>query len=57
MTLRGTLDLIEFAMTEEKVDRAAVRALVDDVRWALLALGINPDTITVPEVNHHQGKR
>jgi hypothetical protein len=49
MKLREALDLIEFAMKEETVDRKAVRALVDDVRRTLLAFGINPDLPVVSE--------
>lgn len=35
MNLGEALDLIDFAMQEEKVDRAAVRTLVDDIRKAM----------------------
>lgn len=44
MKLREALDLIEFATREEAVDRVAVRQLVDDVRWTLLGLRVDPDT-------------
>ena len=47
--LSETLDLIEFAMREETVDRATVRILVDDVRRTLLNLKVNPDTPTVED--------
>jgi hypothetical protein len=45
LRLRESLDLIEFAVTEDVVDRRAVRDLVDGVRRTLLALKVDPDTV------------